>query len=240
MSKRDHGYARYRLDGCRCYVCGFARAEYDDRRNLLIAAGRWHPFVPLEETQHLIEDLRAVGLGDRQIALLAGLNRKVVRDIRRGFRADPSRGNPPMTKVRSETAAAIRAIPFTGMLAADGATVDATLTWERVHALIRSGYPRTWIARHLGSTAKTPALQLASDRVSAANARAVRDLLHQVGPRLGPSARARREGELNGWPTVADLLDDEPGRKAPEGRPVRGGIVSAAQIAASVASAGGE
>src|SRR5262245_2304247 len=127
---RDHGYARYRLDGCRCYVCGWARSEYDMRRDRLIAEGRWQPFVSIEETQHRIGDLRSIGFSDRSIGILSGVGRTVVRSIRTGYRHDPSRGNPPLTRIRTKTAAAIAAVPFDPLEASDGALVDATMTWE--------------------------------------------------------------------------------------------------------------
>jgi hypothetical protein len=226
---RDHGYARYRLDSCRCYVCGLARAEYDDRRNRLIAYGQWLPFVPIEETQLRILSLRDIGFGDRSIAALAGVGRKVVRDIRTGIRNDNTRGNPPLTKIRSETAAAIAAIPFDPMAAPNAAKIDATQTWQRLHALIAAGYTRSWIALELGFSRK--ALQLDHRRVTAANARAVRDLFERVGNRLGPSAYARAEGVRNGWPLPADL--EQIPRIVDDGR--RGAVVSAAEILADVA-----
>jgi hypothetical protein len=189
MSQRPHGYARYRLDGCRCYTCGYARSQYDDRRNRLIAYGQWEPFVGIEETQFRIQSLKDLGFGDRAIATLAGIERKTIRDIAAGIRHDPSRNNPPLTKIRRETAAAVAAIPYDQLEAPDGAYIDATLTWERIGQLLDAGYTRTWIARRLGSTAKTPALQLGRRRVTARQARAVRDLVTEVmGPRVKAAA----------------------------------------------------
>lgn len=224
---RPHGYARYRLDGCRCYTCGYARAEYDDRRNRLIAYGQWQPFVPIDETQHRIHDLGAIGYGHRTIARLAGLQRKTIRDIADGIRHDGTRGNKPLTKIRTETAAAIAAIPYDPMGAADSALIDATLTWERIHALIRAGYPRAWIAQQLG--AQRGALQLKPDRVTAANARAVLALFQQVADTPGPSARARNEGIAKGWPLPADLEHSQLPR-AP--RPTSRMVVPATEILA--------
>lgn len=57
--------------------------------------------------------------------------------------------------------------------AADGAYVDARATWRLIDDLLAHGWTRTRIARALGSTARTPALQLGRDRVTAAHARAV-------------------------------------------------------------------
>lgn len=243
MSTRPHSYARYRLDGCRCYVCGLARSEYDDRRNRLIAYGRWEPFTAVEETRHRIGDLKSLGFGDRAIAALAGVERKSVRDVLSGHRHDPGRGNPSLTKIRKETAAAIAAIPFDQLAAADGAYISAHMTWQRIHALIRAGYPRTWIARELGSTSSTPSLQIGADRVTAANARAVRDLVLNVGLAPGPSSRARREGEREGWPLIADLLDsmqDSGHGFLREGSHRSSLVVSARDILTGVAASGTE
>lgn len=176
---RPHGYARYRLDGCRCYVCGAARADYDDRRTRLIIAGRWQPFVDIAETKARITSLKMLGFGDRAIAALADLQRKTVRDLAAGIRHDPGRGNPPITKVRVETAAAIEAIPFTQAAAPDGAYVDATLTWARIDELLAAGYTRTFIATRLAGRARG-ALQLRRTRVAARNARAVAALHAQL------------------------------------------------------------
>lgn len=196
---RDHGYARYRLDGCRCYTCGWARAEYDDRRNRLMAEGSWEPFVDIEETRFRVFSLADLGMGDRSIAELAGLGRKVIRDIRLGYRADPSRGNPTLTKIRRETAAAILAIPYDPLGAKDGVLVDSTRTWQRVDALLEAGYSQRWVARGIGSQAVDPALQIRRGHpVTARNARAVRDLFDRVAMQAGPNGK-----------TPYDMLEDK-------------------------------
>lgn len=184
---RPHGYARYRLDGCRCYICGYARSEYDTHRERQIAYGRWHPFADLALVQEHIAVLRVIGYGDRQIATLAGLNRKAVRDIRTGIRHDPGRGNPALTKIRTTTAAAILAIPTTQDQAADHACVDATLTWSRIDDLLELGYTKTWIAQSAGLGRS---IQLGRHRVTARNARRIHQLhAETTGPR--PPARRR-------------------------------------------------
>jgi len=198
---RPHGYARYRLDGCRCYTCAYARSEYDTRRTRLIAYGRWQPFVPIAETQHRIGDLNAIGYGDRAIAHLADLHRKTVRDIRTGIRHDPGRGNPPITKIRTTTAAAIAAIPYTQLGAPDGAHVDATLTWQRIHDLLDAGHTKVWITEQLGNQRS---LQLGQHRVTAAHARAIAQLhATEFGPR-NPD-RPRRNGIRSASQILHDL-----------------------------------
>lgn len=169
-----HGYAGYRIGGCRCYVCAFARSEYDGRRNAMIAAGAWMPFVSIEPVRTHVQSLKAVGFGDRQIAALSGLERKTVRDISAGIRHDPGRGNPPMTRVRAATAAAILAVVADPMEASDGTYIDATETHRQIAALQRAGLSAAAIARALGK--RSPALQIHGDRVTVRNARAIRAL----------------------------------------------------------------
>jgi len=169
---REHGYARYRLDGCRCYVCGLARSMYDERRTKMMTAGTWQPFVPIEQTREHVLAMMEIGMGARQIALLADVDRKLVRDIARGRRQDPGRGNPPMTKIRKETAAKILAVPMDQLAAADGAYINATMTWTRIEALLEAGWTKARIAREALGTQR-PVLQLRRDRVTVANARKI-------------------------------------------------------------------
>jgi DNA-binding NarL/FixJ family response regulator len=178
---RDHGYARYRLDGCRCYTCGWARSQYDDRRTRMMIAGTWQPFTDLATVQEQVAALKAIGLGDRQIATLAQVERKTVRDIAAGVRH--GRNSRPMTKVRTETATKILAIPLDPLAASDGTYISATSTWERIDALIEAGWSKARISAEIGQGGR--ALQLSRHRVTAANARAVKALFDRV---LGDSA----------------------------------------------------
>jgi hypothetical protein len=172
VSNRPHGYARYRLDQCRCYVCGLARSKYDERRTKMMTAGTWHPFVPIDAAQEHVRLLASMGFGSRQVASLAQVERKTIRDIAAGVRHDPGRGNPRMTKVRTETAAAILAVPVDQLAASPGTYIDGTLTWQRINALLENGWTRGRIAQEaLGL--KVPALQLRRGRVSARNARKI-------------------------------------------------------------------
>lgn len=173
MSDRRHGYARYRLDGCRCYVCGYARSLYDERRDKMLTAGTWEPFVPIATTQEHLRLLHVMGFGTRQIAQLAGVERKTVRDISAGRRHDPGRGNPRIEKIRKETAASILAIPADQLAASDGTYIDGTLTWQRIDALLEAGWTRTRIAQEV-LRLKSPALQLKRGRVTVRNAKRIK------------------------------------------------------------------
>lgn len=97
-AEREHGYARYRLDGCRCYVCGFARSEYDANRERAIAYGTWQPFVDAEPVRRHLRTLQSCSIGLRRIAEIAKVDRKRLRAILVGR---PERGTgPPASRLR--------------------------------------------------------------------------------------------------------------------------------------------
>ena len=186
---RPHGYSRYRLDGCRCPVCGFAVSEYELNRQNLIAAGTWHPFTETGPARRHIEKLRGLGYGDRSIAVLAETTRKVIRDIRTGIRHDPGRGNPPLTKIRTETAAAILAVPLGTDDLPDGARVDAAPTWALIDDLLRRGWTRAAIARESGLGRS---IQLGRVTVTARSFRRI-EALHDRATRRGLDVEALEE-----------------------------------------------
>lgn len=109
MSERPHGFARARLDGCHCYVCGIAVSQYRERREKMLAAGK--PFVPADAAREHVLLLAEMGFSSPQVARLAGVDRTLIRDIARGFRIDSERGQRPVRRIRMEKAAAILAVP---------------------------------------------------------------------------------------------------------------------------------
>ncbi|HEX5200913.1 MAG TPA: hypothetical protein VFW27_13360 [Actinoplanes sp.] len=66
-SSRPHGYARYKLDGCRCYVCGWARSTYEQNRQKQIIAGTWKPWVQAGPARAHLVKLKAAGVGERRV-----------------------------------------------------------------------------------------------------------------------------------------------------------------------------
>lgn len=178
---RAHGYARYRLDGCRCHVCGWARSEYDRRRDQAIRDGAWQPFVDIAEARAHIARLQAIGYGDRSIAALAGVERRVVGDIRLGRRRDSSRGNPPLARVRAATAASILAVDPTSDQLPDGALTDAAPTWVLIDDLLRRGWSKAAIAREAGLGRS---IQLRRERVTVRNARRI-ERVHEAATSRG-------------------------------------------------------
>lgn len=211
---RDHGYARYRLDGCRCYACGWARAEYDERRNRLIAYGRWHPFVDAKSVREHVLLLVDAGVGRRRLAALSGISGSVLSKLLYGV---PSRGQPPTRRLRPETARRLLEVEPTLDSVADGALVDATGSARRLRALIAVGWSGSKLADRLGMTVANFWTALGYEQVTARRARAVRALYDElwdlppveVDHRSRQSAsRARNMAARNGWPPPM-AWDDE-------------------------------
>ncbi len=221
MNARPHGYARYRLDGCRCYLCGYARAQYDDNRNRAIAYGTWQPWVDAEPVRRHIRTLQDCGLGTRRIAEAASVDRKRLQAVLTGR---PDRGTPPQEKLRPEPAAAILAVQPTLDLLGSATPISATGTHRRLQALVAGGWPQHHLAAALGMTDGNFSSLLARNQVIVRTARAVQDLYDQRW-RLDPRqhgvgnqayARAKSHADRSGWAPVGawddDTIDDPAAR----------------------------
>jgi hypothetical protein len=213
MSARPHGYARYRLDGCRCYVCGWARAQYEDNREQAIRRGTWQPFVDAEPVRIHIRNLQDCGMGLRTIAATAGIDRKRLQGIITGR---PERGTGPQEKVRPELAAAILAVEPTLENLAPSTLINPVGTRRRVHALVAAGWPQQHLAARLDMTPSNFGAMLTRDNVLARRALAVRALYDQLW-RADPAehgataigiAHARKRAAANGWAPVGAWDDD--------------------------------
>ncbi|MEU6725566.1 hypothetical protein ABZ917_17815 [Nonomuraea wenchangensis] len=217
MSEREHGYARYRLDGCRCYVCGFARAVYDERRQRAIAYGTWQPFVDAEPVRQHVRDLQACGVGLRRIAEAAQVDRKRLQALLNGR---PERGTGPQEKIRPALALAILAVEPSFDLLGDKTVIDASGTRRRLQALVARGWSQAKLAARLGWTPANLGTLMKEPRTIVATARKVRALYDELWNQAPPEAdhrekiaasRARNHAAANGWlPPQAwddDLID---------------------------------
>lgn len=215
--EREHGYARYRLDGCRCYVCGYARAQYDDNRNRAIAYGTWQPWVDAEPVRVHIRHLQSCGMGLRTIAALAGVDRKRLQGVLSGR---PDRGTGPQQEVRPAIASAVLAVEPTLENLAPSTLISPLGTRRRVQALVAVGWPQGHLAAHLGMLASNFGTMLKGEHVLVRRALAVRsmyDALWRVDPSehgasVAGMTRARRYAAERQWaPTGAwddDTIDD--------------------------------
>lgn len=209
----DHGtLARRRIGGCDCRPCRDAGNRYNNRRELLIATGRWRPYVDAEPVRQHVNTLRANGLGAERITELAGVAHSTMQRLLYGA---PHRGEGPSKRIRPDTAAAILAVRADLDTLADGASVDATGTRRRSHALVCLGWSQGEQARRLG-VQKNNFNRLNTSPVTAARARAVRDLYDELSMTVAPPSQganyARNLAKRRGYaPPLAwddDSIDD--------------------------------
>lgn len=178
----------YTNNGCRCPDCRkaareYARAYYQaskdpDRPGRLVSA---HP-----AREHMrVLSLR--GIGKRRVAELTGIPVSTIDKVRRGERA----------RITQRHAEAILAVEVDEQ--AMGAMTDRRTAEEIVARMLRRGWTRQRIAACLGSTAKTPSLQVCrGDRVLRRTVEKLRvleqldlrGLLEEVTPMYGGSAKA--------------------------------------------------
>jgi len=185
---REHGTrAKYCIDKCRCEPCTEANRLYArerDRHLRRVSYGiepERPAYIDAIEVRIHLQWLSIVGVGKRQVADRTGISLTAIYKLRRGV----------VTKCRPETANKILAVGRSA--AADGAYVDAAKTWKLINELLRAGYTKTWIAKQLGSNAKTPALQLGRRQVSAIKARQVAELHERTLFRVLEERRVTRE-----------------------------------------------
>lgn len=213
MSNRPHGYARYRLDGCRCYTCAYARSQYDDNRNRAIAYGTWQPWTDAEPVRTHIRTLQACGMGTRAIASAAHIGRMRLVVIVNGR---IERGTPPQEKVRPAIAAAILAVEPTLENLAPSTLISPLGTIRRVRALVAVGWPQHHLAAHLGMTPGNFSQLLQREHVLVRRALAVQAMYDDLwnvdpaehGATTAGITRARRHAAANGWAPVAAWDDD--------------------------------
>jgi hypothetical protein len=170
MSERPHGYARYRLDGCRCYTCGYAVAQYNDAREHAIRRGTWQPWVDAAPVRDHIRTLQSCEMGLRAIAAAANIDRKRLQSIIGGR---TERGTIPQQKVRPALAAAVLAVEPTLDNLGTQTVIDATGTTRRLQALVAAGWPQMHLAPKLAMTPNNFGRVITAQRVIVRTARAV-------------------------------------------------------------------
>jgi hypothetical protein len=214
MTERAHGYARYKLDGCRCYVCGYARAVYEERRQRAIAYGTWQPFVEAEPVRQHLRDLQACGLGLRRIAEAASVDRKRLQALLNGR---SERGTGPQEKMRPAVAAAILAVEPSFDLLGATTVIDATGVRRRMQALVALGWSQARLAERLGWTPSNFGTLIAAPRTIVRTALKVRALYEELWDQAPPEgdhrskisvSRARNHAAAHGWLPPAAWDDD--------------------------------
>ncbi|MEV5449978.1 hypothetical protein [Streptomyces sp. NPDC052535] len=210
---RPHGYARYRLDGCRCYTCGWAVAQYNDAREHSMRRGTWQPYVDAEPVRVHVRNLQDCGMGLRAIAARAGVDRKRLQAVLNGR---PERGTPPQQQVRPALAAAVLAVEPALENLAPNTLISPLGTRRRAHALVAVGWPQHHLATHLGMTPSNFGTMLNREHVLVRRALAVRamyDALWRADPAEhgaspGGIARARAYAADRSWAPPGAWDDD--------------------------------
>jgi hypothetical protein len=178
MRARPHGTrARYVFEGCRCVPCRQANAAYAterDRRKVYPEVyGPLHTTVPADEVRQHLRALQAAGMGQRAIALAAGVRRALIRDLLFGrvrsdalptMRLRPGQRRYVVKRLRRDKAEALLALAIPDC-ARPHQLVDAAPTWRRLNELLEIGWTKSRLARALGSRAQVPALQIRPDQV---------------------------------------------------------------------------
>ena len=168
---REHGTrAKYVVEKCRCEPCTEANRLYArerDRHLRRVSYGieaQRPAYIDATDARIHLQWLSIVGVGKRQVADRTGISISAIDKLRKG----------KVTKCRPETVDKILAVGRSK--AADGAYIDAKATWKLIDDLLEHGWTKTAISKALGSTAKTPSLQIGRKRVTAKKARAVKQL----------------------------------------------------------------
>lgn len=140
-------------------VCGRCRPRL---------AAAWNGLVDTDAVRAHLHALSRKGVGYKSVAAAADVSRTVLADILFHEKAH----------VRAQAARRILAIDRDAI--ADHALVPAGPTWRLVRHLLEEGFTKTELARRLGSTARTPALQLQRRFILAKTAMRVARFYHRV------------------------------------------------------------
>lgn len=222
-AERPHGYARYKLDGCRCNVCGFAVSEYTRLRRNAIRTGTWRVDAELVRTH--VRSLMAAGMGRRRIAAVAAVSDSVLSTHLYG-----RNGRPAPATMRHDLAQRLLAVVPD---LAPNARVPAIGTARRIQALATIGWTLTEVASAIGWTVQNLA-RLVSPSTAGVAVRTARDVaglyerLSMTAP-SGPGAkRARAMARRHGWvPPLAwneGAIDDP--KAQPRGVPITGEVAA--------------
>jgi hypothetical protein len=153
---RPHGHRLRYLAGCRCFHCRRANSDYERERQAARAAGDWNGIVDAAAARRHIRALSRQGVGRRIVAAVSDVALTVIQDVRSGKKR----------QIRARTERRILAV--TPACRGDAALVSAAETWKRIEWLLEEGFTKARIAQELG--AKTPALQIRRDKVTARTA----------------------------------------------------------------------
>lgn len=165
---REHGTrAMYVVEKCRCDACRQAVREYERERKRRVEPA----YVGADRARQHIRWLAEHEIGLKQVSKVSGVSHGALWKLMYG---DEKRFGRPSKRIRRATEQAILTVqPQDG---ADGSRVDAGPTVAIIAELLRRGWSKQALGRHVhGPTAK--ALQIHGETVTRGAARTVESLL---------------------------------------------------------------
>lgn len=185
------------------YAQKVARSRWRSRREQLIAAGEWQPFVPAQPVRDHVNRIRAAGMPVRALEKHFGLCAHYLDHLLWGSQE----GGGPSEKFHTETAELLLAYWPKLDNFPDAARIDPTGTRRRLQALQVRGFNLVAIARKAGIPSRYFQKAVISEKVTARIARAVRDVYGawwnadpcDQGVKEWVADRTRRAAQRQGW-----------------------------------------
>ncbi|MDX3165977.1 hypothetical protein PV516_19505 [Streptomyces scabiei] len=146
MAEREHGYAKYKREGCRCPICRAANATYVANRERQIILRRWQPYVDAEPVRTHVRGLMEAGMQRRHLATAARMSHGVLERLLYGR---PSQRRAPSRRIRAHHARALLVLRADPSAPPSRIPVDATGSVRRLRALGAMGFPDMVLAREL-------------------------------------------------------------------------------------------
>lgn len=167
--RAEHGTRTRYVAGCRCPACREANNAYARLVGKRVRAGLGDPLVDASRARRHLERLSRYGIGRRTVADVAGVPPSSLGAIRSGAKRH----------VRKSTERKILGVGPDCLT--DAKLVPSDSTRKAIAWLLAQGFTRTELAARLGSTAKSPALQILKRSTVTARTRArVLKLVHEV------------------------------------------------------------
>lgn len=157
FANHPHGTRVRYMAGCKCMFCRAANSRYEVSRAAARRRGEHGYIIEAGRARRHIRKLGRQGVGYKSVAAAADVGKTIVFQIRNGTRQ----------RIRATTERRILAVD--ALARADASLVPARKAQGQLRALFSEGYTKTFLARELGSKAKTPALQLRRDFITAKN-----------------------------------------------------------------------
>ncbi|MEU7338648.1 hypothetical protein [Streptomyces sp. NPDC007074] len=184
------------------YAQKVARSRWRIRREQLIAAGQWKPFVPAQPVRDHVNRLRAAGMPIRALEKRFGMSAHHLDHLLWG-----SEGSGPSEKVRTETADLLLSYWPALDDFPDASRIDSTGTRRRIEALHVRGFNLIAMSRACNVPSRYFQKVANAEKVTARIARAVRDVYGlwwnadplDHGVKQWVADRTRRSAERHGW-----------------------------------------